>query len=217
MRNLGGARQTKGVLPVLLSRPTIVMFALIALAVPATASAGPLVADAPDCAAQSASKVFLPWADPADYVLAPGGAAESADGWTLTDGAAIVAGSEPYAVHDAADAGALSLPPGATATTGTMCVGIEHPTLRFFTRSSSVLGAQVSVEVLFETAAGDVATAPVGVDGGGAWAPTLVMPITPSLLTLLPGNQTPVQFRFTSTGGSTITVDDVYVDPFGRH
>jgi hypothetical protein len=200
-----------------LSRPTALLFTAIALALPANASAGLLTADAPDCAAQSSSKVFLPWADLADYVLAPGGAAESANGWSLGSGAEIVAGSEPYAVHSASDAGALRLAPGASATTGTMCVGIEHPTIRFFTKSSTLLSAQVSVEVLFETANGTVASAPVGVDSGGSWAPTLVMPVVPSLLTLLPGNQTPVRFRFTSTGSSSITIDDVYVDPLGRY
>jgi hypothetical protein len=98
-----------------------------------------------------------------------------------------------------------------------MCVGIEHPTIRFFSRSSSLLGARVAVEVLFETATGQVASAPVGVAGGGAWSPTAVMPVVPSLLTLLPGNHTPVRFRFTSTGSAPITIDDVYVDPQGRY
>lgn len=201
----------------MLSRPTVLLITLLALALPASASAGILTADAPDCDAQSVSKVFLPWADVADYVLAPGGAAESADGWQLTGGAQIVSGSEPFAVHSPDDSSALSLPPGAGATTGTMCVGIEHPTVRFFTRSSSLLSSSVSVEVLFETSTGEVATAPVGVAPGGSWGPTTVMPVMPSLLTLLPGNQTPVRFRFTSTGSAPITIDDVYVDPFGRH
>ena len=211
------ARFDTGAVPIVLSRPTALLLSSIALALPATANAGVLTADAPDCSAQSADKVFLPWADPADYVLAPGGAAESADGWQLSGGAAVVDGSEPYAVHSADDVSALRLPPGASATTATMCVGIEHPTIRFFTRSASVVGGRVGVEVLFETSSGQVASAPVGVDAGGAWSPTSVMPVTPSLLTLLPGNHTPVRFRFTSTGSSAITIDDVYVDPFGRY
>jgi hypothetical protein len=187
-----------------------------ALAAPAAASAGPLVADAPNCDAQSASKAFLPWADPADYVLAPGGAAESAKGWTLTGGASIAAGNEPAQVHGATDASSLSLPPGATATTGTMCVGIEHPDIRFF--AASTLGSgRVSVETIFETASGDVASAPVGVATAGAWAPTTVMPLAASLLPLLPGSYTPVRFRFTSTGTSGASIDDVYVDPYGRY
>ena len=202
----------------MLSRPVALMFTAFALAVPATANAGLLTETAPDCDVQQGAKVFLPWADVADYVLAPGGAAESTAGWSeLSGGAEIVAGSEPFAVHSADDASALRLPAGASATTDTMCVGIEHPTIRFFAKGSSWLGSQVGVEVLFETATGQVASAPAGSLVAGQWAPSQVMLVTPSLLTLLPGNHTPVRFRFTSTGTSAVTIDDVYVDPLGRH
>ena len=194
-------------------RRTLMLVAASAFVLPATASAGPLVASAPNCDAQSSSQPFLPWADPASYVLAPGGAAESADGWTLTGGAAIVPGNEPAQVHAATDSQSLSLPPGATATTATMCVSIQHPDLRFF--ASSTMGGRVSVQTLFETASGDVATAPVGAAIAGQWAPTTVMPLAVSLLALLPGSYTPVQFKFTSTGSAPISVDDVYVDPYG--
>src|SRR5581483_377933 len=140
--------------PTMSRRRIALLTATAALAAPATAAAGPLVASAPDCSAQSASQVFLPWADVASYVLAPGGAAESANGWTLTGGAAIAPGNEPSKVHGAADASSLSAPPGATATTATMCVSIQDPGLRFFVASS--LGGQVKVESLYETASGDV-------------------------------------------------------------
>jgi hypothetical protein len=186
------------------------------LAVPAAASAGPLVASATNCADQSASTVFLPWADPASYVLAPGGDAESAAGWTLTGGAAIVPGNEPAHVTSPADSHSLALPPGSSATTGTMCVGIQHPDMRFFAASSALRGS-VYVDVLFLTASGDVTSAPVGWITAGQWAPTTVMPLAVSLLPLLPGDETPVQFRFTSTGSATVSIDDVYVDPYGRY
>ena len=139
-------------------RHIVALAAVAAFVLPASASAGPLVTGAPDCSAQSSSQVSLPWADPASYVLAPGGAAESSDGWTLTGGAAIVSGSEPAAVHDAGDSHALRLPPGATATSATMCVSIQNPDLRFF--STAARGGRVGVETLFETASGDVASAP---------------------------------------------------------
>jgi len=199
-----------------LRRPiTALLFATAALAVPSSASAGALVADAPDCDAQSGSQIFLPWADPASYVLAPGGAAESTDGWTLNGAASIVPGGEPYAVHDASDSGALRLQPRASATTDTMCVGIEHPTVRFFVAGG--FGSSVSVSVLTETASGDVVSVPAGVTGAGSWSPTVVMPVLSSLLPLLPGEHTPVRFRFTATGSAPISIDDVYVDPLGRH
>jgi hypothetical protein len=48
------------------------------------------------------------------------------------------------------------------------------------------------------------------------WTPTPVMPLAVSLLPLLPGDHTPIRFRFTAVG-SGFTVDDVYVDPWARH
>src|SRR4051812_30077867 len=186
----------------------------IALAAPAAANAGPLVADAPNCDAQNAAQVFAPWADPASYVLAPGGAAESGTGWTTSAAANVVPGNEPWQIHGATDGRALQLPPGASATTATMCIGIENPDLRFFVQG---LNGSVKVESIVETSSGDVISVPVGVASAAAWAPTTVMPITAALLPLLPGDHTPVQFRFTSTGQAPVTIDDVYVDPFGRY
>jgi hypothetical protein len=40
------------------------------------------------------------------------------------------------------------------------------------------------------------------------------MTVTASLLPLLPGQHTPVSFRFTALGGGDWQVDDLYVDPF---
>jgi len=197
-------------------RFTTVLLALttLAFAVPSAANAGPLVADAPDCDAQTAAQVFSPWADPAWYVPAPGGSAESSDGWSVSSGASFVSGNEPWKIHGALDGGALQLAPGASATTDTMCIGIEHPDIRFFVKG---LNGQVSVESIVETSTGDVVSVPVGVAASATWTPTTVMPIAAALLPLLPGDHTPVQFRFTSTGSSTVTIDDVYVDPFGRY
>ncbi len=186
------------------------------LAAAAPAQAGLLVASAQGCKTQTASQVFLRWLDPLRYELAPGGNAESAQGWTLSGGAKIVPGNEPWKVGNRADSSALQLPRGSRATTGTMCVGITHPTMRFFARrTSGWLLDTLLVEVLFETSGGQVASLPVGVVlGGGSWQPTLPFPVLASLLPLLPGSQTPIAFRFTPVGGGTWQIDDVYVDPW---
>jgi hypothetical protein len=39
------------------------------------------------------------------------------------------------------------------------------------------------------------------------------MPLVVNLLPLLPGEQTPVRFRFTPQGSANWQIDDVYVDP----
>ena len=196
--------------------------ASVALAAGATAAnAGVLVASAPDCDAQALSKTFLPWLDLADYTPLPGGDFEGArDGWSLSGGAALGAGNEPYRVGGATDSHSLSLPAGASATSPAMCVGITHPTIRFFAkrRSGGMLSlSTLRVDVLFETAGGDVVSLPVGtVANGGSWQVTSPMLVVANLLPLLPGEHTPVAFRFTAQGGADWSVDDVWVDPYSR-
>lgn len=189
--------------------------ALFAVLAPAGAHAGVLVESATDCEAQSSARVFLPWADVANYTLAPGGAGESSDGLSFSGGASIVDGNEPWTVRDAGDSRSISLPEGSSVTTGVMCVGVEHPTLRFFSKQNSgSLFDEVDVEVLFEDSLGLVQSLWIGQARTSSWQPTAVMAIPASLLPLLPGDRTPVAFRFTADGGD-FQIDDVYVDPWG--
>lgn len=182
-----------------------------ALAIPAAAQAGPLVADAPNCAAQSLSQPFLPWADVAQYALS-GSFEPGSKPWSL-DGASVAGGNEPYFVTSSSDSRSLNIPGAASATSTTMCVGLEHPDLRFFAKASNP-SATLTVEVLFEDAAGNVLSLPIGVvTANTGWALSAPMPVVANLLPLLPGSYTPVQFRFTASGGS-FRIDDVYVDPF---
>ncbi|MDP1848120.1 MAG: hypothetical protein Q8K79_10045 [Solirubrobacteraceae bacterium] len=195
--------------------------ATVALAAGASsASAGVLVASAPDCDQQSTQKTFLPWWDIADYTALSGGDFEGAgDGWSMTGGAAIGGGNEPYYVGDSGDSHSLSLPAGASATSPAICVGLVHPTIRFFAKRQSggwLSLSSVRVDVLFETSTGQVASLPIGVAGnGGSWQPTSPMLVVANLLPLLPGERTPVAFRFTAQGAD-YSVDDVWVDPYGR-
>jgi len=184
----------------------------------AAAQAGPLVASAPACSS-GGSQVFQPWLDPAGYVLDAGGAFEDGGaGWSL-DGASVVSGNEPYNVHGSGESHSLSLPAASSATSATACVGIENPDIRLFARNSGSALSTLKVEVLFEDAGGNVLSAPIGaVANTGGWQPTLAMPIVVNLLPLLPGDHTPVAFRFTPQGaGGNWRIDDVYVDPWANH
>jgi hypothetical protein len=186
--------------------------ATAAFALPAAAQAGPLVASAPDCAAQTLSQPFLPFADPMQYTLLPGGTFENGNRWS---GGSVVAGNEPWNVTGPNDHKSLSLGDGSSTTSGSICVGLDHPDVRFFAAASDPR-ATLKVEVLFEDAFGHVLSAPIGsVAGSAGWSPTLPMPIGVNLLPLLPGNYTAVAFRFTANGGDW-TIDDVYVDPICR-
>jgi hypothetical protein len=190
--------------------------AVVALAAGApSASAGVLVKSAPDCSPQPTSQPFARWGDNALYELAPGGAFESGSpSWSLSGGASVVSGNETYKVHGAGDLRSLKLPPGASATSPVMCVGIEHPIARLFAKNNSALVSTLSVEVIFETSLGLKASAPIGVLlPSGQWKPSPKLLVLANLLPLLPGEHTPVQFRVTSVGFGTWWVDDFHVDP----
>jgi hypothetical protein len=190
--------------------------AAAAIAAPA-ADAGVLVSSAQSCTAQQFSTPFGSWGDGAAYTPVPGGAFESGQqGWTLSGGAKLVSGNEPYKVSSSADARSLSIPSGGVATSPAMCVGLSEPTIRWFQKSSSLLGltGAMTVSVLTETSLGVVVETPVGAGLlSNSWTPSLTGLIVTNLLPLLPDSKTAVAFRFRAVTG-TWTVDDVYVDPF---
>ena len=193
--------------------------ALCALAFAAQPShAGVLVQSAPaSCADQPSARTFLPWLDLATYTKAPDGGFEAgAAGWDLDGGAATVAGNEPYGVSKDNGDTSLRIPAGGAATSPVFCVGLEHPTYRFFAkRTGGSLLSTLRVDVQFEDALGVQHSLPTGlVVGGTSWAPTLPQLIVANLLPLLPGDHTPITLRFVPQGAGSWQIDDVYVDPF---
>jgi hypothetical protein len=190
-----------------------------AFAVAAPAHAGVLLSSASNCSSETLSQPFQPWLDVSSYAPLPGGAFESGQaGWSLSGAAAVTPGNESYYLNSPTDSSSLSLPGGSSATSPSMCVGINNPTVRFMARNGGSLFSTLRVDVLFEDALGNVHSAPVAtLLSGSSWQPTLPLPITVNLLTLLPGNETAVAFRFTAQGGGgDWHIDDVYVDPWGR-
>jgi hypothetical protein len=186
----------------------LALLAFLALPGPA------LAAGCPD---QPLARTFQPWLDPAWYAAAPDGGLEAgAEGWTLGGGAAVVAGNEPFFVGDRGDARSLALPPGASATTPSVCIGVEHPTLRFFARNTGSSISTLGVSVVFRDLLGQERALPVGsIVAGEEWAPTPVVPVLVNLLSLLGDQQ--VAFRFTALDGrGEWTIDDVYVDPYKK-
>jgi hypothetical protein len=181
-----------------------------------TASAGLLVQSAPDCAPKPTTQAFRTVdGDSTQYWLAPGGNFEAGSpSWSLNGRASFVSGNEPWKVAGSGNTRSLRLGPGASAVSPVMCVGIEHPTVRLFAQNNSALLSTLSVSVIFETSIGLKAELPVGVMlPHGQWKPSPQYIVLASLLPLLPGEHTPVQFRVTSVGLGTWTVDDFYVDP----
>jgi hypothetical protein len=184
-----------------------------------TASAGLVTASATSCDDPAVEQPFARWGDRADYKLVGDGGFEAgAKGWKRDD-ATVVAGNESYRVGGANDAASLKIPAGGSATSPTFCVGLEHPTARFFAkRVGGSLLSTLRVDVQFEDALGKTHYLPIGLVAlnGGSWQPSLPMLLVANLLPLLPGQHTPVALRFVPQGGGAWQVDDVYVDPFRR-
>lgn len=206
----------------MLARFRLVPLGLVAAAAAflttAPAQADGLVASGVNCGSQPSSQVFLPWGDPADYTLVPGGNFEAgAPTWMLSGGAQVVAGNESYYVGSPTDSQSLALPAGSSATSTTMCVGIQNPDLRLFALNTGDPTSTLQVSVNWIDGSGNTETTTIGeLSAGGSWTPTAQDPILVNLLPLLPGNMTPVSFTFTPQGQGNWQIDDVYVDPWGR-
>src|SRR5688572_15393525 len=173
------------------------------------AGGGALAGDAPaatttGCGPQLFEQPFLRWLDPMHYVLAPDGAFEQgAAGWKLSSGAKVVSGNEPFRVHGAADARSLSLPPGSSATSPAMCIGVDAPTARLFAVNTGSVLSTLRVDVIHRNLLGLAVTTPAGVVvAGSSWQPTLPLPVLANVLSLnvLANRTTQVSFRFTPLG-----------------
>jgi len=163
------------------------------------------------CNTDAVSQPFAPWGDPSSYELAPGGDFESSDftssPWTLSGGAQVVPGSEPFAATGTLGGSSLSLPAGASAESPSTCVDAAYPSVRFFVAGSGTLAVSVVYGSLVIPAGVVVAA--------GDWAPTPVM-ITGSLVGgLLSGGTAQVSLKLTGLTGSP-QADDVLVDPWFR-
>jgi hypothetical protein len=192
--------------------------ALAATLVPATAQAKNDKHDAanPDaCVVDHVlSNPFAAWGDQADYALLPGGNFESgAAGWTLSGGAAVADGNQPFDIG-APGASSLALPQGSSARSGEMCIDETYTSFRFFARNTGSSGAGLKAEVLYYDGKGKLQGTSSRVVADGAWAPSQPLAIA------VPFNATgaaPIAFRFTPQGkGGNWTIDDVYVDPYAR-
>ena len=200
-----------------MKRVLVLATAVAALLVPtAPASAGLM----DGCGDRALERPFLRFLDPLAYTLVPGGSFEDSAGWTLTGGARIVDGNEPWKVHSASDSHSLSLPSGSSATSPPVCIHLLDPTVRFFGVNNGSLLSLMRVDVLYNDAGGRQRMLLAGLaPGTGAWLPTPPYPFLENALQVLSldGLTTQVRFRFTPTnillGSGKWRIDDLYVDP----
>ena len=162
------------------------------------------------------TQVFAPWSDLRSYYLAPNGGLENgSNGWSLSGGAAVGSGNQPFfgsGTHS------LSLPSGSRALSPTTCIGPSALSLRMFGSDVSGKDNGVHVRVLWYgllnrlLGATDYNTfAP-----GGTWAPTDSVKSSGGFNLLLPLiGSTSARIELTPLGsGSAWRIDDVYVDPW---
>jgi hypothetical protein len=178
------------------------------------ARAGALLASA-DCSYGDPSSQFAAWGDYASYVLAPQGDLSAVDGWTLNKQATVVSSADPFS----GAARSLQLSKGADAGTPAMCVTLDNPSIRFFTRD---LGgnekSHLKVDVLYEDFAGHIKRLTIArLRAGSEWEPSLILPIYMNVLALAsPSGVTAVALRFKAEGlqkDETLSISSLYVDP----
>jgi hypothetical protein len=193
---------------------------LIAVAAAAFAVSALSAAAAQACDYTGAEQVFSSWGDQHSYVLAPDGGFEAGgQGWTLSGGAATVAGNESFYLNDPGDSRSLALPAGSSAVSPPICMAIDTPSFRLLARNGGDPSSELRVEARY-VLLGLLRTKTLStVKSGPAWAPSQSMSTVLSLSTIV-GTVIPssIQIRITPVGsGGQWQVDDLYVDPFARH
>jgi hypothetical protein len=190
--------------------------AVLALALVAAALGGfasPAHAGLLSCG--TGTQVFAPWGDYSSYYAAPNGGLEAGStGWTLTGGASVTAGNEPFY---ASGFHSLSLPSGSTATSPRTCIGTLNNFVRMFASDAGGTDGGLHVRVIWYGLLSNV----LGVTDfttfapGGQWAPTTKLTSLGGIVPLVPLlGTTSARIQLTPIGdGSNWQVDDVYVDP----
>ena len=172
------------------------------------------------CPGQKFSQPFMPWGDSNTYTPLTAGTFESgSNGWTLTGGAQVTSGNEPFYVGGASDSHSLSLPSGSSATSPLMCVSIYYPNYRLFDVNTGSSSVTLNVTVLFTDPLGVPRSTSIGnITAGSSWAPTNSMALLANLNAILaPGGTTQIQLRFAPQGSNSgMRIDDIYIDPY-RH
>jgi hypothetical protein len=159
----------------------------------------------------STAPVFSPWGDRDAYYFAKNGGFESGStGWTLSGGASVVSGGEPWNLSGSGSH-SLLVPTGGSAAIN-VCYGLTYPSIRFLVAGHGA-PAVVHVRVIAHGLLGILSVLDGGrFTTGTTWAPS------PKLSTLLSALSAPVgtkslQLQFTVESGSA-NFDDLFIDPF---
>jgi hypothetical protein len=164
------------------------------------------------------SQVFAPWQDSNNYLPAPNNGFESGStGWSLSGGAGVVSGNEPFypsGTHS------LSLPSGSSATSPQVCLGTQQLYIRLFAKDLNGTDSGLRVRVYWYGLLNQLlGYSDFGVfPGGGNWGPTGKVQSGGGLLAPLPVvsllASSSARIQITPLGsGSHWQIDDLYIDP----
>ena len=194
---------------------TIVAIVAVALSAPAANAdlLGNLLGN--NCPTRG-TQVFAPWNDLRSYYLAPNGGLENgSNGWSLSGGASVTNGNQPFF---ASGTHSLSLPSGSRALSPATCIGPYALSLRMFGSDVGGTDNGVHVRVLWYGLLNRLlgATDYNTFDGGNTWWPTDSVRSSGGFNLLLPLlGSTSARIELTPLGGgSRWKVDDLYVDPW---
>jgi len=168
------------------------------------------------CGDADPAQTFLSWGDEASYTLAPEGDFSATDQWTLSKQATVVPTADPFsgAQHS------LQLGHDGQAATPAICVTLDDPTFRFFTRDVGGNGkANLKVDVLYEDLNGSIKHLTIAkLKAGSDWQPSIIVPIYMNMLAAAsPSGVTAVAFQFKAEGlqkDETLSISSFYVDPY---
>jgi hypothetical protein len=186
--------------------------AVASIALPAAAQAA--------CPTTPVSQPFQRFGDNANYSpLSNGGFESGATGWSLS-GASVISGNETYHVRAPSDVKSLSIPATGTVASPAFCVGIEHPSFRFFARRTSGTWGVLNVKLRWTEQDGRTNEVVVGSLSGDpytSWQPTPMLPLAVTLPLWQAGSSLNVRVVFDPEDfGGSWAIDDVYIDPYAR-
>ena len=188
---------------------------IAALALSSTARASLIGTGPASYCDTTASQKFSRWGDSSYYASLLNDGFESYGGWTLSGGARVVSGNEPFYVNgNTADRHSLLLPAGSSAYSGTVCFALGDWHLRLMMKRLSATGG-LRVQVIVPSLVGILTVLDGGtVSGTSTWAPSPRLELLLSNVISLLGTRA-VAFRFTPVGvGASYQIDDVYLDPW---
>lgn len=198
-------------MPYLIRRPRSRRLFSIAVCALSLTAVAPAVASACAPNTNGQSQVFAPEGDNNWYTIAPGGSFTSgAPGWTLNGASVFSRGSGLNSF--------VTINGGGTAISAPFCVSSGTPYFRFWARKvvSNSWGS-MNVSVIWTNSSGQRQVTGIGNLGpNNNW--TLSTPYgLGAILPTASGATYTVQLEFAPlSGGSSLQVSDVYIDPYSR-